>query len=69
MYDVIIVGAGPGVLNPLTAHAFTDMLADRSDYPATILLIIGSWPINLLAQTVAGMVGGPERRERLRSLA
>ncbi len=59
-----------GVLNPLAVRAFADMLADRADYPATILTIIGSLPIYLLTEGVAalaGLLGGQERRERVRS--
>lgn len=53
-----------------TARAFADMLADRADYPATILTIIGSLPIYLLTEGVAalaGLLGGQERRDRVRS--
>jgi flavin-dependent dehydrogenase len=60
-----------GVLNPLAARAFADMLADRSDYPATILTVIGSFPIYWLTEGVAGLaglLGGQQRRERVRSL-
>ena len=59
-----------GVLNPLAASAFADMLADRADYPAAILTLIGSLPIALLTEGVAalaGLLGGQERRERIRS--
>ncbi len=58
------------VFNPLAAQAFADMLGDRAGYPATILLLIGSVPVCLLTEgvaAVAGLLGGPERRERVRS--
>jgi len=59
-----------GVLNPLAARAFADMLADRSDYPATILTVIGSFPMYLLTEGIAalaGLLGGQARRDRVRS--
>ena len=61
---------GLGAFNPLVAQAFADMLADRGDYPTTILTVIGSLPIYLFTEGIAalaGLLGGQEGRERVRS--
>lgn len=59
-----------GAPNPFITRAFTDMLADRADYPLIFLQIAGSLPMYLLTESVAlvaGWLGGPQRREQVRS--
>ena len=59
-----------GAPNPFITRAFTDMLADRADYPLIFLQIVGSLPVYLLTESVAvvaGWLGGPQRREQVRA--
>ena len=59
-----------GVRNPFATRAYLAMLADRADYPEVILQIVGTLPVFLLTETaaaLAGLIGGPERRERVRA--
>ncbi|HLF26744.1 MAG TPA: geranylgeranyl reductase family protein [Anaerolineae bacterium] len=59
-----------GVRNPFATRAFVDMLSDRADYLDVIKRLFGTLPLFLLTEVVAGLagrLGGPERRRRLRS--
>ncbi len=59
-----------GVRNPFATQAFVDMLSDRSTYPLVILTIFGTLPLFLgteLAAGLAGLFGGPQQREKIRS--
>lgn len=60
-----------GVRNPLATQAFLDMLSDRAGYPEVILRLFGTLPVFLgieAAAGLAGLLGGPARRERLRAV-
>jgi flavin-dependent dehydrogenase len=58
-----------GVRNPLATRAFIDLVSDRTGYPQLILRLFASLPAYLGAEVVAalaGLLGGSERRARVR---
>lgn len=60
-----------GVRNPLATRAFVDMLSDHAGYPQVILRLFGTLPVHLLVEAlagVAGRLGGPGSRRRIRSV-
>ncbi|HEX7973901.1 MAG TPA: geranylgeranyl reductase family protein [Anaerolineales bacterium] len=59
-----------GVRNPFATQAFIDFFSERAGYPELVLRLFGTLPLFLLTEAaarVAGLLGGRERRERLRS--
>jgi flavin-dependent dehydrogenase len=59
-----------GVRNPIATYAFMDMFSDRAGYLEVFLRLFGSLPVYFLTEsvaTVAGLLGGQERRNQVRA--
>lgn len=57
------------VRNPFVTRAFVDMLADRIGYGRVMLQIVGTLPLFLLTETIAGLgglIGGPKIMDSFR---
>ena len=59
-----------GVRNPFASLAFAEMLADESDYPQVMLMLLGSLPLYMLIEILSGLTGifgGVKRKQKLQS--